>query len=94
MNNKRDKTTVFVNIITLCSLWLPQKKKKNQNVRSEKGQQPSKKHWDASQMPVSFPLTSLSAQSDLGNAAIARRAPELPLCSPPSLSLLFSQRAK
>lgn len=36
----------------------------------------------------------LRAQSDLGNAAIVQRAPKLPLCLPPSLSLLFSQQAK
>ena len=61
---------------------------------SERGQQPSKEHWDASQIPVSFSLTSPSTESDLGNAGIVRGAPKLPLCSPPSLSRLLSQRAK
>lgn len=60
-------------------------------VTSKRGQHPSKERWDASQIPVSFSLTSPSTESDLGNAAIVRRAPKLPLCSPPSLSLaLFS----
>lgn len=80
------ETGILVNIVTSCWLWPPQ--------RSERGQQPSKEHWDASQIPVSFPLASPSAPSNLGNAAIVQRAPELPLSSPPSLSLLFSQRAK
>lgn len=61
---------------------------------SEEGQQPSKERWDASQIPVSFSLASPSAESDLGNAGIVRGAPGLPLCPPPSLPLLFSQRAK
>lgn len=58
---------------------------------SERGQQPSKERWDASQIPVSFSLTSPRAESDLGNAGIVRGAPELPLCSHPSpFSALFS----
>lgn len=54
-------------------------------VTSERGQQPSKEHWDASQIPTH----SHSTQSDLGNAAIVRRVPKLPLCLPPSPALLF-----
>lgn len=36
-----------------------------------------------------FPTHSLNTQSDLGNAAIVRRVPKLPLCLPPSPALLF-----
>lgn len=44
--------------------------------------------------PDSCLILAHFSESDLGNAAIVRRAPKLPLCSPPSPPLLFSQRAK
>lgn len=44
--------------------------------------------------PDSCLILAHFSESDLGNAAIVRQAPKLPLCSPPSPPLLFSQRAK
>lgn len=61
-------------------------------VMSKRGQQPSKERWDASQISVLFSLTSSRIWGECGGNR--RGAPKLPLCSPSSLSVLFSQRAK
>ncbi len=60
-----------------------------EHMMTERGQQPSKERWDASQIPVSLSLTSRSTKSDLGNVGITRRAPKLPLCSLPLLLSSF-----
>lgn len=88
--------------ITLTLASTKQKKKKK-NLRSlystdrgvcDEWDRPAAIKGTLGCFPDSCLILAHFSESDLGNAAIVRRAPKLPLCSPPSPPLLFSQRAK